>query len=496
LSGNAWWIGREGGAEVGVERRPGGDMTGPTEIRQPGEVREVDGTFSTWAWVDGKYGWVEEIPPVEKPDILSEPGPPPTPQSAPGGAGASTAADAVPVHGPLRAFDNAGATRETRDTAKWIVATLGVIAGVVFGAGPIVSRPELSWSDDLPQLLAALLMGSIGLTSVILLILLVSEVLQPRTVDLRQIRGDFKKTVEADPDYYLPSDSDSLGAFRDNLRANRALIKGLSDQRRRAEQQSNGETTGQRSKKTEYIDRQLVTARENRGAYLRTRERLLDEARFHDVGFLLDRLKPGIFWVALAAAVGALVFQLALADADEAGAASDETGATGEGDGTGNGGGRGGGTDGVGQFPPNSPEDGGRYGYIPPADNAAQRTLWANLGLDPCAIGDGTVPVRVVYGNGSNDYPWRVVTLSLDRAECKPLIFDLRAQVCPLRLPEPSPPSPTPEKSPIVEPPPGTPTEGALPPEIPQEPDRNTPTTPPSGPAPAQPAPEQPPPSS
>src|SRR5271166_1478223 len=51
-----------------------------------------------------------------------------------------------------------------------MIGSLASAAAIVFGAGAIVSRPSLSWTEDRCQLLAALAAGTIGLVSIILLI--------------------------------------------------------------------------------------------------------------------------------------------------------------------------------------------------------------------------------------------------------------------------------------------------------------------------------------
>jgi hypothetical protein len=72
----------------------------------------------------------------------------------------------------------------TRTTAKWMIASLAAAAALIFGAGPIVSRPALSWTDNRIQLIVALIAGIVGLITLILLIGLIGQILTPIRVTL------------------------------------------------------------------------------------------------------------------------------------------------------------------------------------------------------------------------------------------------------------------------------------------------------------------------
>jgi len=310
---------------------------------------------------------------------------------------------------------NAISTEKTQETAKWVVAALAATAGVVFGVGPLVSRPDVDWGEDTGQLATALIAGAAGLGGMVWLIMLIARVLAPPRVTLAKLPGALEDEINQNGSWLLPSDATDFAEFRTKFdewkdftsatRTSAALHR-----REAGDLEAAGDTTGARAARDlasrAAADHRVGAA--NVALYQRRADRILDEARFESVRAQLDFTKITV--AAVVAALGALAFTLALAEEpDEEEPAAEAVPST------------------------------ATIGYIPPASGDVQETLWSNLDLQACALeGLGTVPVLVQGGTGAADDPWIVTTFSPSSNDsCVSQTFDLHQAVVSLRIPDP-----------------------------------------------------------
>jgi len=292
--------------------------------------------------------------------------------------------------------DSAGLNRwtvaaaDTRTTARWLMTSLGAAAALIFGAGPIVNRPELSWSTDGLQLIIALVAGACGLVCLIALIGQIATVLVPRKISLEAIPSEMVKDLDAGADVRLPSGSGSYADFLKRYRRYQVLVGTLSARLSRLD---DGPTAD--------IERaQLITlldeAQRNVAVYSRAADGLLNQSEFYSVSGLFNAKHKQVIVLAALAALGALSFQLALA-AD----------------------------------PEKSPQQDFEVAYlkVPSVPN----TLWTDLELESCVLDDG-VPVVISGGNGSDSDPYAVTVLK-SKESCVPTSFDLRADALTVEKP-------------------------------------------------------------
>lgn len=273
----------------------------------------------------------------------------------------------------------------TRTAAKWMIGSLAAAAALIFGAGPMVTRPELSWQDNRTQLLVALGAGAVGFVSLVLLIGQIATVLTPRKVSLDALPKALLQDIDAAADIRLPSGANSYKEFLANFGRYKVLVGKFSAELARVDTRTQDGKLGHAQ-----LTHLLQEARENVEVYTRATEGILNQAEFYGVTTLFDgRRRTVAVILAIMAALGALAFQLALA---------------------------------AGPKPMTSakvPEL--AYLVAPTAPNQ----LWDSLKLVRCTIG-GRVPVLVSGGNGSPDNPYAVTVLRANDS-CDPVSFDMRA---------------------------------------------------------------------
>lgn len=282
------------------------------------------------------------------------------------------------------------AAADTRAAAKWMIGSLAAAAALIFGAGPIVNRPDLSWSDNRPQLGIALAAGAFGLICLILLIGQIAAVLTPRKISLESVPDEMLRDLNAAADVRLPSGSDSYAEFLKRYRAYKVLVGTLSARLARLDD-SAPDASVQRAQ----LDTLLDEAQRNVGVYARAAEGYLNQAEFYSVSALFGRKRALAVTLAVGAAVGALGFQLALAAGPE-----------------------------------KSPEAPDLAYLLAPSE---PNELWTALDLEACAVGD-RVPVVLSGGKGSDDDPYAVTVLKT-KDECVPTAFDLRGDALTLEKP-------------------------------------------------------------
>lgn len=270
---------------------------------------------------------------------------------------------------------------ETRTTAKWLIGSLASAGALIFGAGPIVNRPELSWSDNRCQLLIALSSGAIGFICLILLIGQIAQVLAPVKLSLENIPQEMIGDLNAAADVRLPSGSKNYAQFLSNYRKYRVIAAKTSAAL--AQLDSKQQDADLRRDQLQTVAEQAVR---NADIYTRAAESYLNQAEFYSVSALFKRSRTLSLVLAIGAAVGALTFQLALAS-----------------------------------HPADAPKPPVlSYIHAPAGPN----TLWDSLELQRCAVG-GRVPVLLSSGNGSDDQPYEVTVLKVSD-QCAPTTFQLR----------------------------------------------------------------------
>jgi hypothetical protein len=273
----------------------------------------------------------------------------------------------------------------TRTAAKWMIGSLAAAATLIFGAGPIVNRPELSWADNSGQLVIALCVGAFGLVCLILLIGRIATVLTPVKVSLETIPDDMLQDLNAAATVRLPSGSATYVEFLSRYHSYKVLVAKLSNQVASVEDADPHAEIRRAQLKTLLDD-----AQHNLDVYTRAADSYLNQADFYGVSNLFNRRRR---WTALGlavgAAVGALGFQLALTSTPKDAKKAPEL----------------------------------AYLVVPTGPNV----LWDALDLSACTVGK-KVPVLVSGGNGSDEQPYSVTVLAAND-RCVPKSFDLRADV-------------------------------------------------------------------
>ncbi|MBB2891888.1 hypothetical protein [Flexivirga oryzae] len=269
----------------------------------------------------------------------------------------------------------ATATADTRAAAKWLTVSLAAAGALVFGAGPIVSRPSLSWTDDRTQLLVAGVFGLCGIFALVLLISRFARLLAPRRLTLRTIPKDLETDLDADPEKRLPSDCKTYREFLQNYDNTVILIENLQSKL------SNTGGSAEQGKITEW----LKQAHDRLDVYTLSAESYLSQAEFYAVSNSFDKTSTLSVVLAVGAAVGALGFQLSLTSAPETSTPSPT------------------------------------LGYLVGKTSAAP--LWKDLDLAKCALA-GRVPVIVNSGSGTGADPYNVTVIST-RAGCQAKTFEL-----------------------------------------------------------------------
>ena len=308
-----------------------------------------------------------------------------------------------------------GATKQARDAAVWVIGALAAVAVVVFGAGPLIQKTDLSWSDNATQLVVIWISGVIGLLAVIYLIGLVSRVLQPQPSTLTDLPPSFVAKIDAEQSRSrgsLPASCASFEEFVQRLPDRRREPAGLRAEVARAESNlasAAGPGNVQAAEDVLSTVRQmLATSTENAARYEVVAKELRDRAAYDQVSTLTRSLSTKVLSAAVIAAVAGITFQLALSHPAEA-SGSDA--------------------------PSASPADGVAY-LIRPADDAPGAALWTQLSLDLCAVGD-KVPAVVNSGPTTGDGPWTVTVLALN-SDCRIITFQTSNELIAVELPEPA----------------------------------------------------------
>jgi hypothetical protein len=293
------------------------------------------------------------------------------------------------------------AATETRTAAKWMIGSLAAAGALIFGAGPIVNRPNLSWTSDQTQLIIALLAGTAGLISLVLLIGLIAQLLAPVKVTLESIPDDMRKEIDKSPATRLPSGSNSYDEFLNNYRLYKILVAKLSRKLEDLQGQAAPPDSEQdRTKQREQTQKHLQHSGQNLDIYTRCATSYLSQAEYCGISGLFTRKRPLTITLAVLAAAGALGFQLALASAPPK-TKGPELAYLVQHESTNQ------------QQPANQPQ---------PADQ-----LWQDLKLKDCVVGS-KVPIILSGGSGSDDDPYKVTVLAVND-RCNAKSFDVRSDL-------------------------------------------------------------------
>ena len=331
---------------------------------------------------------------------------------APGGTGASDGSNV----GTTEPLSWISATKEVRSTAKWVIVALAATATAVIGTTQLLARPTLSWSDgsDRRQLLAAWVLGSIAVGTIVWLILIVSEVLRPTRVTLRTLPAELVNEIDSNPRAYLPDQSNTFAEFRTKLVTRRQEYGGFQDELRKAKDEldsspKNSHEAVDAQQKFDSLTKLVETARINDQRYTATARDLLELAGFMRVEQLSSGQRFLIGVLGVVAAATGIGFQLVLSEPAQQPAVKADSDST-------------------------SP---GHVAYlVKPIPGTPGATLWAALALGSCEAGGGRVPVVVSSGKGSPESPWSVTTVAVNTA-CAVKTFPVESRVLTLDLPNP-----------------------------------------------------------
>lgn len=278
------------------------------------------------------------------------------------------------------------ASSGTRATAKWMIVSLSAAGALVFGAGPIVSKPELSWQEDKCQLFIAVLTGTVGLIAVVSLVGILATVLAPIKISLENVPAEMKADINSSSGTRLPSDSNTYEDFLLNYSFHRNVVANL--EANLAALPSSPPAGSVDDARRKAVQTNLSIAKNNLDGYVQAASGYLDQVEYYSVSALFKKVRLWALIFAVLAGVGALGFQLALA----APVKKEES------------------------------KEAGQLGYIdvPSGDNL----LWNGLGLASCSIG-AEVPVLIEKGTGSDSDPYNVSVIAIAPG-CVPKSFIIR----------------------------------------------------------------------
>lgn len=281
------------------------------------------------------------------------------------------------------------AAADVRSVVKWLVGAFAAVGTVMFAKG-FVTTPALSWQTDRVQLVSAWAAGVLGLLALGWLIYQAVNVLRPALYELADLPAAYKKHIDANPRYYLPSDVDSIDQFTarlEALRQNEATSRVALENCRQACEAATGQKPTDQAivaDAKEALSRQIVThasLERNLIVYNGTRGRLLDRAVYWKSSKGLDTSGALMVCAAVAAAAGGIGYQLLLATPPTP-------------------------DQGSGSTPP-------VVGELVRVDSDAGKLLWAQLELAGCQSKEDTprIPVAVSGGKGTPTDPYVVSTL-------------------------------------------------------------------------------------
>lgn len=281
------------------------------------------------------------------------------------------------------------AAEGVRTTVKWLVTALAAVGAVMFAKG-FVTTPQLSWEDDTTQLVAAWVVGSLGVLGLGWLLYQAVQVLRPHAPELGNLPAGYVAMVDAAPSFYLPRTCDDVETFRRRLAALRSHAGEAARSLRQAQLalaeaiEAHGPSSPQAQEAQETLSAATAShdsIAEGLLVYERAKTDLLDRAGYWTSSHELSFSTGSMVGAAVLAAVGGIGYQLLLAAPDDAGEAD----------------------------PPSPPA----VGELVLNDPVAGRALWDQLGLAGCQARASTPRIAVVVssGKGTSEDPYTVSTL-------------------------------------------------------------------------------------
>jgi hypothetical protein len=144
------------------------------------------------------------------------------------GGGAHAARWPAPLG--TRAQSLAKASDRVRDSAKWLAAILGAALATLVGTSPLSDLR----THGLPGM--NMVFGVVGLTALAVVLILLLRVMRPQTTEYEDVYratkgtlGEWRRTVEAEPDLYLPPGVNCLITLRQALIVEEITLLALSN---------------------------------------------------------------------------------------------------------------------------------------------------------------------------------------------------------------------------------------------------------------------------
>lgn len=286
------------------------------------------------------------------------------------------------------------ASTGVRTTAQWLATTLGTIAGVAFGAGPLINNETDVSKWDASRWFWVLAAAAVGVLGIVAIVSRLVVAMLPVEVALDGLPKGLRDRIKADADAYLPGDARTLTDFRDRLVAYSRAAAGLEIQARR-------EADPEQKKLLE--DRAKIQA-ENRDRYQAKRAEMFAQAKYHIEAGRLGGRGNAIWFslAAIAAVIGISCFtfltHVPAGDGDD------------------------------------TPSPQGALLIF----KTGSEELWSTLDLDACAApGErNEVPVLLLGTSGENDDHYKVQTLG-QPAGCGRYSFTVSDEIVDIVVPKP-----------------------------------------------------------
>ena len=323
---------------------------------------------------------------------------------------ATPASEVVPAGTPGSRWVTASDNVQT--TASWIIKTLAVVGGVIFGAGPVVARPEVDPVEHWELLLLAGLAGVAGVAGIGMLIWAASRMLLPVERTLGSLPPEFAAQIARNPRDFLPDGIDSLEAFRTRLTAQRRSTSSakLMLARATAERDAIKEDPKPDPDTLKAKEAEVRVLADGAAARATTRELvdpvrddILGRAKFYGVTDAFEVNRKFVFVGGALAAIGGIAFQLLLSsDPDEEAEASASA----------------------------------RIGVLVKAESGTSDDLWRQVRLTNCERANRplpSVPVLVHSGSGTPEDPYTVSTIP--KASCLSRTFKVIDAVALVKFP-------------------------------------------------------------
>jgi hypothetical protein len=328
-------------------------------------------------------------------------------------------------------------TEGVRTTASWTIKTVGAIAAVVFGAGPLISRGELTGDNLGCRIGAIAFFGFVGSAGVVALVSYAAQVLAPRRTSLLTLSTGFQQHINDQYASYLPHTATTIDSFRTQRKAwlkaaddNDADVSRRTNELNELERRYLVDTqllavTAEADKKArELLTNSMSTLaaqivkkradlllyqsagfiRNNADVYERTKEVLLSQAEYEHTREVFARKRAPV--AALAALLGAIGYVS------------------------------------VWSYKPPEPKVAAteapfRFATLAKVQTAASVSLWNAAGLDNCSKETGKLDVVVRGGAGTAASPY--VVEMLPRSGCQQMTFEVIGATGQLAFSDPKP---------------------------------------------------------